>query len=396
MDESLVHSPVGVLAILCGVGAFFFFLEERTRWRLFNYFPPLIFIYAVPAVMSNTGVLTQTSAVYDWLSSTVLPMFLVIMLLKVDVASTIKMMGRGIFVMLFGTAGVILGAPIAYLLIKNKLPEDTWKAFGSLAGSWIGGTGNMAAVTEGLKTSGQGFGLAVLGDNLVYIVWLPILLASKNFAKAFNRFTRVDKKRIQMLESIQADAQDRQRHKASCGEQIRIRHFLYLIALGLVCTWAAEFLSGILPEFKPILTASTWKILLITTMGLLLSLTPARHIPASHELAMALVYIFVSNMGAKADISGLSVSAGWFLLGCYIWIAVHGAFCVLGAYLLRVDVHSTAIASAANIGGAASAPVVASSHNEKLVPASILMALIGYAIGNYGGFLAGWLCYLLS
>ena len=389
MDGSLVSSPVGVLTVLCGVGAFFFFLEERTKWKLFNYFPPLIFIYAIPAIMSNTGVLSKTSAVYDWLSSIVLPMFLVIMLLKVDVPSTIKMMGRGIFVMLFGTAGVILGAPIAFLLVKNKLPEDSWKAFGSLAGSWIGGTGNMAAVTEGLKTSGQGFGLAVLGDNLVYIVWLPILLGSKNFAKAFNRFTRVDKKRIQMLEMTQVETQDSR-------ERVKMRHFLYLLVLGFVCIWAAEILSAKLPELQPILTASTWKILLITTMGLLLSLTPARHIPASHELAMALVYIFVANMGAKADISGLTGSAGWFILACYIWIAVHGAFCVLGAYLWRVDIHSTAIASAANIGGAASAPVVASSHNEKLVPASILMALMGYAIGNYGAFLAAWLCYLLS
>jgi len=389
MDESLIYNPIGVLTVLCGVGAFFFFLEERTRWKLFNYFPPLIFIYAIPAIMSNTGLLTKTSAVYDWLSSTVLPMFLVIMLLKVDVASTIKMMGRGILVMLFGTAGVVLGAPIAYFLVRNKLPEDTWKAFGSLAGSWIGGTGNMAAVAEGLKTSGQGFGLAVLGDNLVYIVWLPILLGSKNFAKAFNRFTRVDKKRIQMLEMARIETQDSQK-------LVGTKHFLYLLLLGFVCTWAAEILSAKLPELKPVLTASTWKILLITTMGLLLSLTPARHIPASHELAMALVYIFIANMGARADISGLTASAGWFLLGCYIWIAVHGAFCVLGAYLLRVDIHSTAIASAANIGGAASAPIVASSHNEKLVPASILMALIGYAIGNYGGFLAAWLCYLLS
>jgi len=389
MDESYVSSPIGVLTVLCGVGAFFFFLEERTRWKLFNYFPPLIFIYAIPAIMSNTGVLTNTSPVYDWLSSTVLPMFLVIMLLKVDVASTIKMMGRGIFVMLFGTAGVVLGAPIAFLLVGNKLPEDSWKAFGSLAGSWIGGTGNMAAVTEGLKTSGQGFGLAVLGDNLVYMVWLPILLGSKNFAKAFNRFTRVDIKRLRMLEMTRAETQDSQ-------ERVRMRHFLYLLVLGFACTWAAEILSTKLPELQPILTASTWKILLITTMGLLLSLTPARHIPASHELAMALVYIFVANMGARADISGLTGSAGWFILGCYIWIAVHGAFCVLGAYLLKVDIHSTAIASAANIGGAASAPVVASSHNEKLVPTSILMALMGYAIGTYGAFLAAWLCYLLS
>ncbi len=389
MNESYISSPIGVLTVLCGIGALFFFLEERTKWKLFNYFPPLIFIYAIPAILSNTGVLTQTSAVYDWLSSTILPMFLVIMLLKVDVASTIKIMGRGIFVMFFGTAGVIIGAPIAFLLVKSKLPEDAWKAFGTLAGSWIGGTGNMAAVTEGIGTSGQSFGLAVLGDNLVYMVWLPILLGSKNFSKLFNRFMRVDDKRIQMLEMAQNETERRQ-------ETLKMRHFLYLLLIGFLCTWAGEIISAKLPVIKPVLTASTWKILLITTMGLLLSLTPARHIPASHELAMALVYIFVANMGAKADVSGLTGSAAWFLLACYIWIAIHGAFCVLGAYLLKVDVHSTAIASAANIGGAASAPVVASHHNEKLVPVSILMALIGYAVGNYGAFLAAWLCYLLT
>jgi uncharacterized membrane protein len=389
MDVPLISSPVGVLTVLCGIGAFFFLLEQRTKWKLFNYFPPLIFIYAVPAIMSNTGILTKISPVYDWLSSTVLPLFLVIMLLKVDVASTVRIMGRGIFVMLFGTAGVVLGAPIAFLLVRSRLPDDVWKAFGTLAGSWIGGTGNMAAASEGLQTSGEGFGLAVLGDNLVYIVWLPILLGSKNVSRAFNRFMRVDPKRIQMLESAQNEIEGRQ-------EVVRMRHFLYLLVLGFACTWAAQVLSAKLPEFGPVLTAATWKILLITTMGLLLSLTPARRIPASHELAMALVYIFVANMGARADVSGLAGTAGWFILACYVWIAIHGAFCLLGAYLLRVDVHSTAIASAANIGGAASAPVVAAHHNDKLVPVSVLMALIGYAVGNYGAFLAAWLCHALS
>jgi uncharacterized membrane protein len=386
--DAYVSSPVGVLTVLCGVAAFFFFLEERTRWRLFNYFPPLVFIYAVPAILSNTGVLAKTSPAYDWLSSTVLPMFLVIMLLKVDVASTVRVMGRGVFVMLFGTAGVVLGAPLVFLLVKNKLPENAWKAFGALAGSWIGGTGNMAAVAQGFDASGREFGLAVLGDNLVYIIWLPILLGSKNFANVFNRFTRVDNKRIQMLEAARPQTQ-------SPNENLKMRHFLYLFLLGLACTWIAGIISDKLPEFK-VLTASTWKVLLVTTMGLLLSLTPAKRIPASHELSMALLYVFVANMGAKADVSGLSASAAWFILACYVWIVIHGAFCVLGAYLLHVDIHSTAIASAANIGGAASAPVVASHHNEKLVPVSILMALIGYAIGTYGGVLATWLCYLLS
>jgi uncharacterized membrane protein len=101
-------------------------------------------------------------------------------------------------------------------------------------------------------------------------------------------------------------------------------------------------------------------------------------------------------MGARADIGNLAEQAPWFIVGAYIWIFIHGTFCILGAKLFRVDIHSTAIASAANIGGAASAPVVAAYHNEKLVPVSILMALIGYAIGNYGAFAAAWLCFLVS
>ncbi len=179
-------------------------------------------------------------------------------------------------------------------------------------------------------------------------------------------------------------------------ENVKMRHFLYLFLIGFICVWIADSIANIIPEFKPVWTASTYRILLITTMGIILSMTPARNIPASHELAMALVYIFVANMGAKADVSKLNASTGWFILACYIWIFIHGFFCLLGAYILKVDIHSTAIASAANIGGAGSAPVVASHHNEKLVPVSILMALLGYAIGNYGAFLAAWLCMLLS
>lgn len=389
MDESYISSPAGVLTILCGVAAFFFWLEKRTKAKLFNYFPPLIFIYALPAVMSNTGILTVDSPVYGWMSSMVLPMFLVLILLKVDIASTIRMMGRGVFVMLFGTAGVVLGAPIAFFIVRDKLPADIWRTFGSLAGSWIGGTGNMVAVKEGLRTSPEGFGLAVLGDNLVYMIWLPVMLGSKSLAKGFNRLMRVDEKRIHMLENVQPQAKN-------VLENFKMHHLLYLLVLGFACTWAANSISGKLPEIKPIFSTSTWKILIITALGLLLSLTQARHIPASHEIAMALLYVFVAKTGAQADISSIKASAGWFILACYIWIAIHGSFCVLGAYLLRVDIHSTAIASAANIGGAASASVVASHHNEKLEPVSILMALLGYAIGTPAALLAAWMCSKLS
>jgi len=334
--EILITSTTGILTVLCGIAAVFFLLEKQTKWKLFNYFPPLLFIYCIPAMLSNipigenSFILPRSCDVYTMLKDIVLPLFLVIMLLKVDVVSTVKVMGRGIFVMLMGTAGVIIGAPLAYLLVRDHLPPETWKAFGTLAGSWIGGTGNMAAVAGGLEVGNSPqFGLAVLGDNVVYIVWLPILLASKCIAKPFHRFVKIDHHRIEILESVSGKFNEK-------TEPVAMRHFLYMFVIGFACIWIANTISAVLPEIKPVLTASTWKILLIATMGLLLSWTPARKIPASHELAMALVYVFVANMGAKADLSQLDASAGWFILACFIWISIHGAFCLLGAYLFRV------------------------------------------------------------
>ena len=174
-----------------------------------------------------------------------------------------------------------------------------------------------------------------------------------------------------------------------------MRHLLYLIAIGLAVTWLATELGKILPAIPPLLTAGTWRVLLVTTCGIFLSFTGARNLPGSHTLAMALVYLFVANMGAKAQLDGLTGNAIWFLLAAYLWIFIHCGFCLLGARLLRVDVHTAAIASAANIGGAASAPVVAAYHDKRLVPVSILMALIGYAIGNYGAIAVAWLCYFV-
>jgi len=177
--------------------------------------------------------------------------------------------------------------------------------------------------------------------------------------------------------------------------KMEMRHLLYLLFLGLGAAWIAPLLASYLPEFDPVLTASSWKILIITAIGLILSTTPARKIPGSQPLAMALVYLFVANMGAKANVEELAGQAPWFLLGAYIWIFIHGGFCLLGARLFKVDIHSTAIASAANIGGAASAPIVAAYHNKKLVPVSILMALVGYAIGTPCALATAWLCYLM-
>ncbi len=389
MTDALVTSTPGILFVLAANAALWFWLEKRTGWTLFEYVPPLIFIYILPAFFSNLGLVSGEAPLYGWMGDFLLPFFLVLLLLKVDVRETVRVMGRGVFVMLVGTAGVVVGAPLALLAVKGWLEPDAWMGFGTLAGSWIGGTGNMAAVAEGLDTSGTQFGLAVIADNLVYLVWLPILLQSKKLAPWFHRFTRVTEERLRQVTSGAAGL------GADEGPPA-MRHFVYLIALGFGAVYVADLLAGGLPELPPVLTESTYRILLVTTLGLGLSFTRAGEIPGSHELAMALVYLFVARMGAGASVEGLAGQAVPFVAGAYLWIAIHGAFILLAARLFRIDVHTAAIASAANIGGAASAPIVAAYHDDRLVPVSILMALVGYAVGTYAAFFAAYLCSVVA
>jgi uncharacterized membrane protein len=394
--DVLISSPIGVLAVLCIVAAFFFLVAEVSGAKLFNYVPPLLFIYATPVFLNNFGVIPSSSIVYTGLSQFALPVFIVLMLIKVDVPAVIRVMGKGVLVMLMGTAGVMVGGVVAYLAVHQWLSDDAWKGFGTLAGSWIGGTANMLATKEMLGASEAQLGLAVIADNLVYVVWLPILLMSRDYADRFNKWARVPEDRLIAMDA--AAALHNEEDQAPSMAQ-----YLYLAAVVFGVTAVGHALAPELagwiaassPKLAGVFSETTTRILLVTTLALLLSTTAASRLPNSTALGTALVYIFVAGMGARASVAGLT-EAPAFVLGAFIWISIHGLFCVAGAWIFRVDVHSVAIASAANIGAAASAPIVAAHHRPNLVPAAILMALLGYALGNYLAPLTGQLARIAA
>ncbi len=401
-SEALISSPLGVLAILAFIAAFFFMLEQTTRAKLFQYIPPLLFIYATPVFLNNFDVIPSSSPVYSGLSAYLLPAFIVLMLIKVNVPAVIRVMGKGVLVMLMGTAGVMVGAVVAYLLVHTWLSEDAWKGYGALAGSWIGGTANMAATAEMLGTSEEQFGLAVIADNVIYVFWLPLLLMSRDFADRFNKWARVPADRLEAMDAA-AEVHVEDDHAPTMPQ------YLFLIAIVIGVTWVATALAPSIAdwftipedlgedaakEYRKALVTTT-RILLVTTLALLLSTTRASKLPNSTAMGTALIYIFVAGMGARASVAGLA-EAPMFVAGAFVWIIIHGLFCLAGAWLFRVDIHSVAIASAANIGAAASAPIVAAHHRPNLVPASILMALLGYAMGNYLAPLTGHLAKLAA
>ncbi len=393
---ALISSPVGVLAVLCVVAAFFFLLAEITKAKLFQYIPPLLFIYATPVFLNNLDVIPSKSVIYSGLSAYALPAFIVLMLIKVDIPAVIKVMGKGVLVMLMGTVGVMVGAMVAYLVVHPWLSPDAWKGYGALAGSWIGGTANMAATAEMLGTSEEQFGLAVIADNVVYVVWLPLLLMSRDFADKFNKWARVPEDRIALMdEAAESHVEE--------DTAPTMPQYLYLLAIVVGVTWIGRsiapgisgWIAATMPAMEALFSETTVRILLVTTIALLLSATPVAKLPNSTAMGTALVYVFVAGMGARASVSGLA-EAPMFVLGAFIWIFIHGLFCVAGAWLFRVDIHSVAIASAANIGAAASAPIVAAHHRPSLVPVSILMALLGYAMGNYLAPLTGQLARIVA
>jgi len=394
--ETLISSPIGVLAVLCAVAAFFFLLAQVSKAKLFNYIPPLLFIYATPVFLNNFDVIPSKSIIYTGLSQFALPVFIVLMLIKVNVPAVIKVMGKGVLVMLMGTAGVVVGGVVAYLAVHHWLSDDAWKGFGALAGSWIGGTANMLATKEMLGASEAQLGLAVIADNVIYIVWLPLLLMSRDFAEKFNKWARVPEDRLQAMDAA-AELHVEEDAAPTMSEYLYLAAVVFgVAAIGhAMAPGAAEWIAGISPKLANVFSETTTRILLVTTIALVLSTTAASKLPNSTAIGTALVYVFVAGMGARASVAGLA-EAPAFVLGAFLWIFIHGLFCLAGAWIFRVDVHSVAIASAANIGAAASAPIVAAHHRPNLVPASILMALLGYALGNYLAPLTGQLARIAA
>ncbi len=399
--QALISSPIGVLAVLCLVAAFFFLLAQVTEAKFFSYIPPLLFIYATPVFLSNLtiagyNVIPNKSIIYTGLSQFALPVFIVLMLIKVNVPAVIKVMGKGVLVMLMGTAGVVVGGVVAYAIMHRWLPEDSWKGFGTLAGSWIGGTANMLATKEMLGASEAQLGLAVVADNVVYIVWLPLLLMSRNYADQFNRWARVPADRLALMDAA-AEIHVEEDHAPKMQQYLYLAAVVFAVAAianGLAPA-IAGWIANTIPAIASIFSETTTRILLVTTIALILSTTPVSQLPNSTALGTALVYVFVAGMGARAEVAGL-VDAPAFVLAAFIWIFIHGLFMLAGAWIFRVDIHSVAIASAANIGAAASAPIVAAHHRPNLVPASILLALLGYAMGNYLAPLTGHLAKLVA
>jgi len=374
--------PALLSALALLVGGIYFVKEKTPAGRLFRYVPAILWVSFLPMLGTSVGIFPSASPLYGAMISLLLPPGLVLLLLSADLKALARLGPKAIGTMLFGTAGVVLGGPLALLVFRSWLPSDTWMGMAALSGSWIGGSSNMVAIKESIHCPEGIFGVMIVVDVLVGYAWMGIVMSFSSVQDAVDRFFRVDRTVIDDLNRRLADFQASQRRPMEFVD------LAVIVAIGLGAGLLATRLGGWLPPVGNIISAFGWTIIIAATVGIALSFTRIARLEgagASH-VGNLFLYLVLTTLGAQADLRAVFNAPIFFLVGA-VWILFHALILFAGGRLLRAPLFLIATGSQANIGGVVSAPIVASVYQPSLAPVGLLLAVLGNIIGLYAGLL---------
>jgi uncharacterized membrane protein len=386
--ETLIEEPMSVAGFLAAVVAAIFWLSgwDPTK-KLFEYTPPVIYVYFVPMLLTTAGVIPSQSPAYDWLTRYLLPFALFLLMISVDLKSVAKLGSTALIMVVTGTMGIVIGAPIALAIFKGALGPEAWKGFAALAGSWIGGTANMMAMAESVGTPDSEMGPVIVVDTVVGYGWMGVLIA---LSAVQGRFDRATGARTDSLDAINARMEELTQHRRPTA----LRDMAVMIGLGMGASVASLKLGGMLPSVgdPTIISSTTWAVLIVVTIGLALSFTNLRKLEevGASGVGYTGLYLLLAAIGARADLRAV-LDAPVYLAAGAAWLSVHIGLLFLVARLIRAPLFFVATGSMANVGGAASAPVVAGVYHPALASVGLLMAVAGYVLGIYGALGAVWL-----
>jgi uncharacterized membrane protein len=388
----MVTDPAAILVVLLAVlAAIFWFGETAPGKKLFGIVPSLVFCYFLPTTLTTLGVLPAESVLYDWIKSYLLPTSLMLLILALDVPGIIRLGPKALIMMLAGTAGVIIGAPIALWIFSTWVPEDTWLGMTALSGSWIGGGANMVALAEMVGTPDAMFGMMVIVDVTVANVWMGILLYLAGQQQRIDRFTRADTSAIEDLKRRVAE------FTAKTTRIPTLKDLMLIVAIGFGGMWLATLAGRVLGEGSQVFDATVWKFIIVTAIAVAASFTPARNLEGAgaSRVGTLMLYLLIASIGAHADFTAMK-DAPVLVAVRAVWMLCHASIMILVAWLIRAPVFFMAVGSQANIGGAASAPIVASAFHPSLAPVGVLLAILGYVLGTYGGLVVMGLLKLVQ
>ncbi len=365
--------------------------RHYTQWKFFEYVPPIVLVYVLNMVFCTMGIwdLEATAPVYGALKNNLLYAMIFLMLLSCDIRKLVKLgprMASGFFCASFT---IMVGFVVAFVMFKGVLGADSWAPLAALCASWIGGSGNMAAVQAAWEIPTGALAAPMIIDTVVYSVWIALLLAMVSLEKKFNKFTRANTQVIDNISASLAEAVDGEKHP------VNFPNLIFLLGCGLMasalCQMAGQFLGANVGFFDK----GSYTVILVTLIGLVFALTPLGKMSGSSELNSLMLYTVISLMASRAGIQDLLEAPMWVAAGAVVMV-IHIVLYLLLARLFHFDLFTCGVASLANIGGTASAPILAGAFNPALIPAGVLMGLFGTVTGTFLGMITGNIMRLLA
>lgn len=404
----MITNDAVVLGILFIILAFVFLTSHSSRpfWKKFyKYIPSLLLCYFIPSILNSLGLISgEESGLYFMASRYLLPTSLVFLTLSIDFKAIMGLGKKAVIMFFAGTVGVIIGGPLAILItsifapeiVGGAGPDAVWRGLATVAGSWIGGGANQTAMKEVFQTSDKLFSSMIAVDVIVANIWMAFLLYGAGISKQMDRWFKADSSAID-------DVRDKiENYQLSIAKIPNLTNVVTLLAVGFGITGFSHFCADILAPFikkhapsleKFSLTSDFfWLIVIATTVGLILSFTPARKLEGfgASRIGSLFIYVLVVTIGMKMDIMAVFESPELFLVGL-IWMIIHVVILLSVGKIIKAPFFFIAVGSQANIGGAASAPIVASAFHPSLATVGVLLAVLGYALGTYGA----WICAII-
>jgi uncharacterized membrane protein len=404
----LISNDAVVFGILIGILGLIFWtnsLENRFWQRFYKIVPVLLLCYFLPSLLTLFRVVNpEVSSLYFVATRYLLPASLVFLTLSIDLREVFKLGPKALIMFLTGTIGVILGGPIAILvvsffqpdLVGGVGPDAVWRGLSTVAGSWIGGGANQIAMKEVFQPSDDLFTVMIAVDIVVGEIWMVFLLLGIGKAAAIDRIFKADSSSVQELQ------EKMERFSRRVAKMPTSADLFVLLGVGFgitgichgIADWLAPWMGTNAPQLNKFSLNSQffWLIVLATTGGLLLSFTRIRNLEGvgASKVGTVCIFILVATIGLKMNILAVRDDPGLFLVGG-IWMVFHISLLLIVGRLIRAPYFFLAVGSKANIGGAASAPAVAAAFHPALAPVGVLLAVVGYALGTY----AAYLCALL-
>ncbi|MEP0822365.1 MAG: DUF819 family protein [Ignavibacterium sp.] len=389
---ALVNEPTAVAVYLIVlIGILHWIGGVKFLAPLFRYLPPAIWVYFLPMLSSNLGIIPQSSPTYDWIRTYLLPSALVLMLLAANIPALARLGGKALATMLMGTSGIAVGAITAFFALHWWLPPESWRGFGALTGSWVGGSANMIAVASSVNTPDSMLGPLIVVDTVVGYGWMGVVIALAVFQNRLDAHNKVDRRLIDELNA-------RMKEIDLAGRRpITFVDVTFMMAIAFGGGYAMLHLGMAFPDVGEVLNSYGWAVILSTVLGVALSFTPASKLEfaGASNIGSYMFYFLLASIGARADFRGI-LDAPLFLLAGVIIIAIHALFLIAAGRLFRSPMMLMASASQANIGGPVTAPIVAAVYQSSLAVVGLLMAVLGGVLGTFIGLFVAQTCYWIA